>query len=135
MFHVWTHFADIHHIQYWTVYGTLVCYVQRRGLLPHDLDIGVLILVQNTENLIPFSDAYFSSSQGINFVAPNARFIHRELHLHIDIWPIYDYHPNQLRSTTKIIKTLTEYSRSYEWIPSPIEWTFPSKKCVFSGIK
>ncbi|CAF4452158.1 unnamed protein product, partial [Rotaria magnacalcarata] len=61
MFHVWTHFADIHHIQYWTVYGTLVCYVQRRGLLPHDLDIGVLILVQNTENLIPFSDAYFSS--------------------------------------------------------------------------
>ncbi|CAF4329645.1 unnamed protein product [Rotaria socialis] len=124
MFHAWSHFTDIHNIQYWVAYETLVGYIQRR------------------ENLIPFSDAYFSSvyeiklyiqrnvvgytnrsyhqSQGINFVAPNARFIHRKLHLHIDIRPIYDYHPNHLRNTTKIIKTLTEYSRSgiKVWCPA-----------------
>ncbi|CAF3485024.1 unnamed protein product [Rotaria socialis] len=46
MFHAWSHFTDIHNIQYWVAYETLVGYIQRRGLLPHELDIDVLMLVQ-----------------------------------------------------------------------------------------
>ncbi|CAF1353955.1 unnamed protein product [Rotaria sp. Silwood1] len=157
MLHAWTQFANTHNIQYWIAYGTLVGYVQRRGLLPHDSDTDVLILAQDTQYLVPFTNVNFSSiyeikvhpqwsfagyknrsyfrAQGINFVAPNARFKHRTLHYHVDIWPIYDYHPDQSRNTTKTIKTLTEYSKYYTWISSPIEWTFPLKPCIFSGIK
>ncbi|CAF2590205.1 unnamed protein product [Rotaria sp. Silwood2] len=155
--HAWTHFANTHNIQYWIAYGTLVGYVQGQGLLPHDSDTDVLILAQDTQQLIPFSNVNFSSIyeikvhpqwssagfanrsyfplQRINFIAPNARFIHRTLRYHVDIWPIYDYHPAQSRNRTKTIKTLTEYSTSYTWISSPIEWTFPLKPCIFSSIK
>ncbi|CAF1151522.1 unnamed protein product [Rotaria sordida] len=157
IFHAWTHFAYIHNIEYWIAYGTLVGYVQRRGLLPHDSDTDILMLAQDTQQLVPFSDVNFSSIyeikvhpqwsfvgyanrsyfplQGIHFIAPNARFIHRKLRYHVDIWPIYDYHPDQLKNTTNPMKTLTEYSRYYTWISSPIEWTFPLKPCTFSGIK
>src|ERR1700723_682656 len=34
--HAWTRLAHKYNIQYWIAYGSLVGYVQRRGLLPHD---------------------------------------------------------------------------------------------------
>ena len=155
--HAWTQFAHQHKIQYWIAYGTLVGYVQRHGLLPHDSDIDILILAQDTQHLLPFSDTNFSSIyelkvhsqwyivgyanrsyfplQGFNFIAPNARFIDRELRCYVEIWSIHDIHPDQPRNIKQGNKTLTEYDTSYNWISSPIEWTFPLKPCIFSELK
>ncbi|CAF0736709.1 unnamed protein product [Adineta steineri] len=143
---------------YWIAYGTLIGYVQRGGLIPHDHDADVLILAQDTQYLVPFSNANFSSayeikvhpqwstiidekkrsyfrSEGINFVAPNARYIDRKLHYHVDIWPTYEFHPDQSTNITYFRKTLTDYDNSYNWVSSPMNWTFPLKPCMFSGIK
>lgn len=155
--HAWSLFADKHNIRYWIAYGSLVGYVQRGGLLPHDSDTDILMLADDTKYLVPFSDVNFSSiheikvhpqwshvgyagrsyfpSKGFNFIAPNARFIHRKLRYHVDIWPMYDFDPSKPRKTSNTSKTLTEYSAGYSWISSPMEWTFPLKKCSFSGVK
>lgn len=153
----WDQFASKHRIQYWIAYGTLVGYVQRRGLLPHDEDIDVVILGKDTERLVPFVTRNFSSkydikvhprwyipgyqnrsyysSKGIDFIAPNARFTHRLLHYHIDIWPIYEYHPDHPKNQTTTRRTLTDYNSDYEWSSTPRHWTFPLKRCEFSGIQ
>ncbi|CAF1475528.1 unnamed protein product [Adineta steineri] len=155
--HARTDFAHEHKIHYWIAYGTLIGYLQRGGLLPHDHDIDILILAQDTQYLVPFSNSSFSSayelklypqwstvgyanrsyfrSEGIHFVAPNARFIDREFHYHVDIWPTYDFHPDQPTNITYLKKTLTDYDRSYSWVSSSIEWTFLLKPCIFSGVK
>jgi len=155
--HAWTQFAYQYNIQYWIAYGTLVGYVQRHGLLPHDTDIDVLMLAQDTKYLLPFADTNFSSAyelkvhpqwyvvgyanrsyfplEGFNFIAPNGRFIDRELRYYVEIWPINDIHPDQSRNTTNFNKTLTEYDTLFNWTSSPIEWTFPLKPCMFSGIE
>jgi phosphorylcholine metabolism protein LicD len=157
MLQVWTHFAHKHHIRYWIGYGTLVGYVQRNGLLPHDEDIDISIMAQDTPQLIEFSQFNFSSSyelhihpqwfipdekkrsyfssEDIDFVAPNARFIDLEGDLHIDIWPIYDYNPSEKRFLKNSKPMLTEYDKYYNWKSSPKEWTFPLQECLFSGIK
>lgn len=155
--HAWSQFAHEHNIRYWIAYGTLVGYVQRGGLLPHDADIDILMLSQDTQYLVPLADRNFSSiyelkvhpqwsevgyaqrsyffAQNIDFKAPNARFRHRKLDYHVDIWPMYDFRPDLPRNTTSATRTLTEYNRSYRWMTTPAEWTFPLKACVFSGIR
>ncbi|CAF1223510.1 unnamed protein product [Adineta ricciae] len=154
--YAWTQLAREHNIQYWIAYGSLVGYVQRRGLLPHDQDTDILMLSQDTRHLVPFADTNFSSiyelkvhpqwhyigyagrsyypEKGFNFIAPNARFIHRKLRYHVDIWPIYDFHPDRPKNRTNVTTALTEYDVSYRWISSPIEWTFPLTPCNFSSI-
>ena len=57
----WHHFAKEHHIRYWIGYGTLVGYVQRGGILPHDLDIDILIMAQDTSQLFELAQLNFSS--------------------------------------------------------------------------
>ncbi|CAF4066252.1 unnamed protein product [Rotaria sp. Silwood2] len=153
----WTHFAQKYNIRYWIAYGSLVGYVQRHGLLPHDLDVDLLIMAQDTSQLFQLSQLNFSSiyelkvqpqwyivgetkrsyfySEGINFVAPNARFINRKDHIHVDIWPMYDYDPSETRMKKNRKPMLTEYDEYYNWKSSPQEWTFPLQECLFSGIK
>ncbi|CAF4740603.1 unnamed protein product, partial [Rotaria sp. Silwood2] len=43
--------------QYWITFGTLVGYVQRRGLLPHDLDVDVIMMSDDTPQLIKLSQS------------------------------------------------------------------------------
>ncbi|CAF1015133.1 unnamed protein product [Rotaria sp. Silwood1] len=153
----WIYFAQKHKIQYWISYGTLVGYVQRRGLLPHDPDIDVLIMAQDTSQLFQLSQLNFSSiyklkvhpqwyivgedkrsyfhSEGIHFVAPNARFINRKDGIHVDIWPMYDYDPSRTRMKKNSKPILSEYNKNYKWKSSPREWTFPLEECLFSGMK
>ncbi|CAF3498278.1 unnamed protein product, partial [Rotaria sp. Silwood2] len=57
----WTHFAQKYNIRYWIAYGSLVGYVQRQGLLPHDLDVDLLIMAQDTSQLFQLSQLNFSS--------------------------------------------------------------------------
>ncbi|CAF1355552.1 unnamed protein product, partial [Didymodactylos carnosus] len=160
----WAHFACEHNLQYWIAYGTLVGYVQRRGLLPHDPDIDVLMMARDTPKLVAIATLLYSNltllnssmyklkvhpqwyivqysnrsyfhSQGIHFVAPNARFVHRERACHVDIYPTYDYHPDQSNSSTNTSTILSEYDRNYYWKPYPRKWTFPLRSCEFSGIR
>ena len=154
---VWTQFAHKHHIRYWIAYGTLVGYVQRRGLLPQDGNIDVSIMAQDTSQLaelrqfnvssdyelrvhpqwfIPeeYKRSYFRS-EGIHFVAPNARFIFQKELVCVDIWPTYDYHPKRMRFLKNSEPMLTEYDAGYKWKSSPKEWIFPLQECFFSGIK
>ncbi|CAF1312096.1 unnamed protein product [Adineta steineri] len=155
--HAWTDFAHEHKIQYWIAYGTLIGYVQRDGLLPHDYDIDILMLAQDTQYLVPFADINFSSAyelkvhpqwstvgyanrsyfplEGFTFVAPNARFIDRKFRCYVEIWPTYDFHPDQPTNITYLKKTLTDYDRTFNWTSSPIQWTFPLQSCIFSGVK
>jgi phosphorylcholine metabolism protein LicD len=58
----WTHFGQQHHIRYWIAYGTLVGYVHRRGLLPHDLNIDLFIMTQDAKKLFDLFQLNFSSS-------------------------------------------------------------------------
>ncbi|CAF2925093.1 unnamed protein product [Rotaria sp. Silwood2] len=156
--HAWSHFAHTYNIQYWIAYGTLVGFVQRQGLLPHDLDTDVLILSQDTKHLVPFSNAHFSPiyeiivhpqwsffghenrsfylSKGIDFRTPNARFVHRKLRYHLDIFPAYEHYSDQSQNGTDTNTSMVHmiYNISDTLIAVPVEWTFPLKACVFSGI-
>ncbi|CAF4151990.1 unnamed protein product [Rotaria sp. Silwood2] len=153
----WTYFAQQHNIRYWIAYKTLVSYVQHHSLSPHDLDIDLFIMAQDTSQLAELSQFNFSLiyelkvhpqwfivgetkrsyfySEGIDFIAPNARFINRKDDIHLDIWPMYDYHPNQTRIQRNSKPILTEYDKNYNWVSSPKQWTFPLQECLFSGIK
>lgn len=154
---VWIRFADTHNIGYWLGYGTLVGYVQRRGLLPHDHDIDLMMLADDTEKIFPFSNANLSAvhklkvhpqwkkvglknrdrfpSEGITFKAPNARLKHKNLGHYVDLWPTYSYVPEKPETMTNMTSILSQYDRSYKWVTSPISWTFPLKPCEFSGLK
>src|SRR5262249_31580072 len=111
----WAHLAEKHNLQYWLAYGSLVGYVQRRGLLPHDGDTDVVMMHDDMPKLVNVSQLNFSSKyeikiqpqwkivgeknrfyfydQGINFVAPNARFVDRKTRNHVDIFPAYNFNP------------------------------------------
>lgn len=152
----WVQFTTEHHIQYWIAYGSLVGYVQRGGLLPHDSDVDVVILAQETTKLVPFVTKNFSAEyymlvqplwsrpsynnrsyvrdKGINFVAPNARFIHRASSIHVDIWAAHEIHPDRSNATAHQEEGLTEYDIDYDWMTLPRNWTFPLQKCRFSEI-
>ena len=154
---VWIHFADAHNIQYWLGYGSLVGYVQRRGLLPHDHDIDLLMLADETAKLVPYSNANLSDvhilrvhpqwqriglksrkrypSKGINFKAPNARLKYRNRSHYVDIWPIYNYIPGKRKTKSNMTTVLTQYDKFYKWLSSPVSWTFPLQPCEFSGMK
>lgn len=163
--HTWNDVARKFNIQYWIAYGTLVGYVQRRGLLPHDPDVDILMMAQDTVQLVALTSSlsnenltWFDSnlyklvvhpqwfvvgwqyrsyypSQGINFISPNARFVNQQEHLHIDIWPIYDYHPDQSKDSTNKIPMLSEYDVYYNWKSNPRNWTFPLRPCDLSGVR
>ncbi|CAF2030823.1 unnamed protein product [Rotaria magnacalcarata] len=152
----WSQFAQEHNIRYWIAYKTLLGYVQRDGLLPNALDFDILAMAQDTSRLAELRTLNFSSDyelkvhpqwfivektrrsyfdeEGIDFVGPNARFVNRKDHVHINIWPMYDYHPNQTRIEKNSKPMLTECDRNYKWKSSPKEWTFPLQKCLLSRI-
>ncbi|CAF0912536.1 unnamed protein product [Adineta ricciae] len=156
-FHEWTKFARKHQIQYWISYGTLVGYVQRGGLLPHDGDIDLSIMAQATPYLFELSRLNFSSiyelvihpqwyiiddtkrsyfrSEKVEFVSLNGRFLNLKDNLHVDLWTAYDYHPNKTRVYKKDPPTITSFDNDYQWRSMPREWIFPLKECMFSGIK
>ncbi|CAF2061075.1 unnamed protein product [Rotaria magnacalcarata] len=153
----WSQFAQEHNIRYWIAYKTLLGYAQRDGLLPNALDVDILAMAQDTSRLAELRTLNFSSDyelkvhpqwfivektrrsyfdeEGIDFVGPNARFVNRKDHVHINIWPMYDYHPNQTRIEKNSKPMLTECDRNYKWKSSPKEWTFPLQKYLLSGIK
>ncbi|CAF3470728.1 unnamed protein product [Rotaria socialis] len=155
----WSHLAEKYNIQYWISYGTLVGFIQRRGLLPHDLDTDVMIMFNDTRKLVEISKLNFSSTyeikvqpqweifddrnrsyfrkDGIHFVAPNARFIHLTARYHVDIYPVYDFNPIYAnRSIEKQeSENLTAYDNYYNWLSYPRSWTYPLKTCYFSEIK
>ena len=152
----WSYFAQQYHIQYWITRGALVGYVQRRGLIPFDLNIDILIMAQHTAQLDQLSKLNFSSvyqlkvhpqwflaesekrsyfeSEDINFLAPNARFINRNDDVYINIWPIYDHHPAQKRIAKHNEPILTQYETNDQWKSLPRTWIFPLYRCFFSGI-
>ncbi|CAF1223529.1 unnamed protein product [Adineta ricciae] len=157
LFHGWTQFAHENNIPYCIFYGTLVGYVQHGNLISYDGDVDVLMLQSDTVRLVPFADTNFSATyhlklqpqwstvgytnrsyfydQGINFIAPNARFKRRGNSGFVDIYPGNTYHPDDPQNSTYRGKTLTIYDRSYYWLPLPIEWIFPLKPCLLTGIK
>ncbi|CAF2127210.1 unnamed protein product [Rotaria magnacalcarata] len=155
----WSQLAEKYNIQYWISYGTLIGFIQRGGLLPHDLDTDIMIMFNDTRKLIEISKLNFSSTyeikvqpqweifddryrsyfreDGINFVAPNARFIHLTARYHVDIYPVYDFNPIYAnRSIEKQeSENLTAYDNDYKWLSYPRRWTYPLKTCYFSEIK
>lgn len=155
----WAKLAEKHHLQYWLSAGSLVGYVQRGGLLPHDPDTDITMMSDDVPRLIDIAQSNFSSkyeikvhpqwdivgyqnrsyheAQGIPFVAPNARFIHRQSGKHVDIFPAYYFNPDSFTQTSEkqLSKNLTEYNLSYGWLSYPREWTYPLQTCYFSGIK
>jgi phosphorylcholine metabolism protein LicD len=153
----WTDFTRQHYIRYWIAYGTLVGYVHHHALLPHDSNIDLFIMAQDTSQLLELSQQNFLASyelkihpqwylveqtkrsyfysEGIDFIAPNARFINSKDNLYLNIWPIYDYNPNEARIKKNSTAMLTAYDKNYQWKSSPKEWTFPLRECQFSGMK
>jgi len=147
------------YLQYRISAGSLVGYVRRRGLLPHDEDIDITMISDHTSQFVNISQLNFSSkyeikvqpqwkivgyqnrsyfyNQGINFVAPNARFIDRKTRKHVDIFPAYNFNPLYSTNSTKENQSeyLTEYDLSYDWLSYPRNWTYPLQICYFSKIK
>ncbi len=153
----WKHFAQQNRIRYWIAYGTLLGYVQHHALLPHDSNVDLFIMANDTSKLLQLSKSmlspeyklnvhpqwylvdqvrrsYFQSKE-IDFLAPNARFINIDKKLYLNIWPVYDYNPNETRIVKNSKAMLTAYDTDYQWRSSPREWTFPLRECEFSGIK
>ncbi|CAF1201361.1 unnamed protein product [Adineta ricciae] len=161
----WARLASYFHVQYWITFGTLVGYVQRRTLLPHDQDIDILIMGQDTSQLVQIAlnlsfqnFSWFDSnmyklvihpqwyivnwknrsyfpSHSITFKALNARFFHRERNVFVDIWPMYDYYPEQSNHLTDRTPMLTSIGLNYRWVSSPKFWSFPLRPCDLSGIR
>jgi len=155
----WSHLAEEYNLEYWLSYGTLIGYVQRRGLLPHDADLDITIMSNDTPKLIQMSQSNFSSNykikvqpqwhfagyanrsyfygQGINFVAPNGRFVDKETNRHVDIYPAHNFNPFYSTNSKgdKQSENLTVYGRWYDWLSYPRTWTYPLKTCYFSEIK
>ncbi len=147
----WTHLAHSHDIRYWIAYKTLAGYLQHYDLSPYDQDIDVLIMAQDTPQLIELKKANYPSnyelkvhpqwfmskvsnrsyfpSEGINFIMQNARFIDQKHNVSINIWPMY---ANYLDKNTLM---LVQYLDFNNWILSPLEWTFPLEPCVISNIR
>jgi hypothetical protein len=145
----WTHLAHSHDIRYWIAYKTLAGYLQHYDLSPYDQDIDVLIMAQDTPQLIELKKANYPSnyelkvhpqwfmskvsnrsyfpSKGIDFIMQNARFIDQKNNVSINIWPIYEKYPNR--------GVLTEYDKYDRWKSTAEEWIFPLRPCRFSGIK
>ena len=80
--------------------------------------------------------SYFRE-QGVHFVAPNARFIHRKTRNHVDIFPAYDFSPLHTNRSTKVEQSenITIYDPHYNWLTFPRSWTYPLQTCYFSDIK
>ena len=153
----WKHFAQQNRIQYWIAYDTLLGYVQNHALLPNDSNIDLFIMAYDTSELFRLSHFNFSLnyklkvhpqwyfvdqiersyfySEEIDFLLPNARFINIDKKFYLNIWPVYDYNPNETRMAKTSKAMLTAYNRNYQWKSTPREWTFPLRECEFSGIK
>ena len=154
----WSIFATEHRLVYWLAYGSLVGYVQRGGLLPHDKDVDVEIPWEQTTQLEilarkNFSDDFYLvvqplwrrpyyatrkhfRSRGVHFVAPNARLYDRKEDHYLDIWASYERMPNITnRSLSSIDKGMfVDYDISYQFMENPRDWVYPLQKCEFSGI-
>jgi phosphorylcholine metabolism protein LicD len=133
----WKNFAQENHIRYWIAYSSLLGYVHYHALLPHESNIDLFIMAQDTSELVQLSQLNFSSdyklkvhpqwylveqikrsyfqSEDIDFLAPNARFININEHLYLNIWPIYDYNPNETRIEKNSKAMLTAYDTNYKW--------------------
>lgn len=153
----WTRFAQQYKIQYWIAYETLVGYFQRRSILPYITYLDVFIMAHDTTQLAELCSLNFSSTyglkvhpqwhiaekskrsyfelDGIDFVGPNARFINLKDKLHVNIWPMYSYHPNHTRILNISKPMLTTYDKNGIWKSFPKEWIFPLQQYIFSGIK
>lgn len=155
----WSQLAEKHHLQYWISAGSLVGYVQRGGLIPHDSDIDITMLTDDVPqlinigqsnipsdyqliihpqwNIVAYQNRSYYYDDGIPFVTPNARFIHRKSRRHVDIFPAYHFNPNfsESKPENQSVANLTEYNTAYEWFSYPREWTYPLQTCYFSGIK
>ena len=155
----WARLAEEYNLEYWISFGSLVGYVQRRGLLPHDEDTDVTMMNDDVPKLINISRSNFSSDhelrvqsqwnivegsqrsyfpdQGINFIGANARFINRETNKHVDIFPAHTFNPRYSINATenKQSDNITEYGTWGKWISHPRNWTYPLRPCYFSGIK
>ena len=155
----WSRLAEKHNISYWITYGTLVGYVQRGGLLPHDGDTDIAMMTDDVPRLINISQTDFSSKyelivhpqwnivgatnrsyfpdKDIDFVAPNARFINKKTRDHIDIFPAYDFNPLYSNKATgkQPSENLTEYDTEFNWLSYPRNWTYPLQTRYFSGLK
>ena len=149
----WSQLAEKYHIEYWLLYGSLVGYVQRQGLLPHDGDIDVVVDDEQIPKLINISQTNFSTDyeikiqpqwkivgfenrvyfrdQGIHFIQPNARFIHKDSWKHVDIFPLYYFHPVYGNQSDNI----TIYDNQDRWLSIPRKWVYPIETCYFSGIQ
>jgi len=57
----WTHLAHSHHIRYWIAYRTLAGYLRHYDLSPYDQDIDILIMAQDTLQLIELEKADYPS--------------------------------------------------------------------------
>ena len=154
----WSIFATEHRIVYWIDYGTLLGYVRRNGLLPHDQDTDIGIPWEVTAKLEMLSRTNFSDdfylliqplwrnpsyknrsyfrTEGIHFVAPNARFYSRKGGYHVDIWPSYERMPNLTANSLSSIDngTIIDYDNRYNFMENPRDWYYPLQKCEFSEI-
>ena len=151
----WSHFAEQYNIQYCLTYGSLVGYVQRHGLLPHDADLDILIPNEQMPKLMTISQTNFSSiyelkvqpqwfivdyrkrsyfrNQTINFIVPNARYRRKINRYHIDLFPIYDFSSSESNQSQN--KNLTIHNRYSKQLSVPQTWIYPIEICYFSGIK
>ena len=156
--HAWHDFAQHHQIPYWIGYQTLLGYVHRHGLLAHQSELDLFIMAHHTSQLLHLSRSQSSSdiyklrvhpqwylikhaersyfhSEEIDFIAPNARFINTDEHVYINIWPIYDYNPNETRIEINSKPMLTVYDSNQQWKSLPREWVYPLRECEYSGVK
>jgi hypothetical protein len=144
----WSHLAHTHHIRYWIAYKTLAGYLHHYDLAPYDHDIDILIMAEDTPQLIDLKKENYSSiyklkvhpewfmakasnrsyfpSEGIDFLLQNARFINQKNNVSINIWPMY------LNNNALMLVQNLYFDN---WILSPVEWTFPLEPCVFSGVR
>jgi hypothetical protein len=95
------------------------------------------IKVQPQWKIVEESKRSYFRKDGINFVAPNARFIHRKARYHVDIFPAYDFNPTYANKSieTQESENLTVHDADYKWLSYPRSWTYPLETCYFSEIK
>lgn len=76
-------------------------------------------------------------TNGINFVAPNARLVDRETHFHLDVWAMYagDHSAIQGKNFEETTPTVNFLNYQYKQFERPIQDIFPLKTCYLEGIR
>ena len=147
-------------IEYWITYGTALGQAVWSGGIPYDTDVDVamklsdakqfaaLLSKPNASRLLKsafnaklvlqpdwqkphWKERKYYREEGVNFVAPVARYYDLDGDTHLDIWgePTHGDMPSVVPDGY-----IAQQHENYDYIPRPLDWVYPLRECDFDGV-